>query len=312
MLWLIWAQIRNVMPTEVSAWMLRTEILNQNFHKNPPVLVYQFGKVGSSTLRTSLRRSPLKRPVYQVHRLSEAGIDNYRVNYEKAPDSGNVAACLAISESLREMLFNSDSDTPKLSVVTLTRDPVAAMLSSFFQTLDNKQNHKFRNPDGTMQTEQIINVIHRKFKQFDESKSRICTWFDREMKTTLGIDIFDYPFDPERGYQVIQTDKADVLLLRLEDLNRIGGNVVSDFLGLRSPLTLKNRNQRDRSKEIADLYSYVKANLNLPRPLCRKVYQTRYATHFYSKSERKAFINKWSVERQSKKNQHALKGKIEV
>ncbi|MEB3214130.1 MAG: putative capsular polysaccharide synthesis family protein [Leptolyngbyaceae bacterium] len=308
---ILWSKIRTFMPPKISAWMLRTEILNQNFQKVPPVLIYQFGKVGSSTLRVSLRRSPLKRPVYQVHRLSEEGVNNYREKYETAPHSIHLADNLAISETLRKTLLETNEAMPKLSVITLTRDPVAAMLSTFFQALDNRRGHEFRNADGTPQTDRIISVIHRKFKEFDESTNRICTWFDRELKTTFGIDVFEHPFDPEQGYQVIQTDQVDLLLLRLEDLNQVGEGVVSEFLGLPSPLKLKNRNQRDRQK-IADLYSYVKANLDLPRPVCRKIYESRYATHFYSPAERKAFINTWAVERRVKNEQQILKESVEV
>lgn len=302
---MLWSKLRAYAPPTLSAWMWRAEILNHDFQKHPPVLIYQFGKVGSSTLRESLRRSPLQRPVYQVHRLSKEGIGNYQEKYVKFPNSRDLADCLAIAQTLRvkldlEKRHTTDANVPKISVITITRDPIAAMLSSFFQTLDNKRANQFRRIDGTLDVDLILKVIHRQFKKFDESTNRICTWFDRELHTTLGIDVFAYPFDPNQGYQVIQTSTVDVLLLRLEDLNRIGAQVISEFLGLPTPLELRSYNQRDR-QGMSETYEYVKANLNLPKAVCRKIYRSRYASHFYSKPEQKAFIQKWGAENRMKR-----------
>lgn len=296
---MLWSKLRAYAPPNLSAWMLRTEILNQDFQQYPPVLIYQFGKVGSSTLRESLRRSPLKRPVYQVHRLSEEGIGSYREKYAKFPNSRHLADCLAIGQTLRDKLAIDGRDdtgtpTPKFSVITITRDPIAAMLSTFFQTLDNKRADQFRHADGSPDTARILKVIHRQFKNFDESTNRICSWFDREIHTTLGIDVFAHPFDTHQGYQVIRTPSVDLLLLRLEDLNRIGALVVSEFLELPTPLKLQSYNRRDR-KGLADLYEHVKANLDLPKAVCRKIYRSQYAAHFYSKQERREFIKKWAL-----------------
>ena len=308
---MLWSKLRAYAPPKLSSWMLRTEILNQDFHKRPPVLIYQFGKVGSSTVRESLRRSPLKRPVYQVHRLSDEGISNYQEKYTKFPDSRHLADCLAIGQTLRQKLYDDDQPSPKPSVITITRDPIAAMLSTFFQTLGNKRADQFRNADGTLQTDRVINAVHRQFKHFDESTNRICTWFNRELKTTLGIDVFAHPFNPDQGYQIIQHQQVDLLLLRLEDLNQIGGTVISEFLGLPSPLKLRSQNRRDR-KALAEIYEYVKANLNLPKGVCRTIYRSTYATHFYSRKERKAFIDKWSAEQRIRNKKEPSKESLEV
>lgn len=279
---------------KLSAWMLRTQILKQDFYRRPPVLIYQFGKVGSSTLRVSLRRSPLNRPIYQIHHLSEEGLNQVHEAYKTFPNSHHLGDCIAIGEALREKLYPGGHLIPKLSVITITRDPIAAMLSAFFEGLNGTRGKKFCNADGTFQTERILKVIHQRFRRFDESTNRICTWFDKELNTTLGINVFDHAFDHQRHYQVIQTENVELLLLRLEDLNRIGGTVLSEFLGLSFPLHLKKRNQRDR-KRFADLYANVKSNLNLPKPVCRNIYRSRYVTHFYSRKERQEFIQKWSV-----------------
>jgi hypothetical protein len=283
-----------VLPPKMSAWILRNQILSQNFQQRPPVLIYQFGKVGSSTIRATLRRSPLKRPVYQIHRLSEQGIEINQKALRKHPNARHVMTSLVMAEELQKKLYTEGQLSSKVSVITITREPIAAMLSGFFQALDGPKLNQFLNPDGSLQTEQLEKRVRRHFKQFDESTNRICTWFDQELKTTLGIDVFAHPFDHDKKYQVIQTQNVDLLLLRLEDLNQIGGTVIAEFLGLPAPLRLTNRNQRS-GKQLADLYAHIKTTLTLPKAVCRSIYHSQYATHFYSQKERKAFIQKWTA-----------------
>lgn len=285
--------LRTALPPKWSAWILRTHILSQDFHQRPPVLIYQFGKVGSSTIRVSLRRSPLKRPVYQVHHLSESGIGTYHEKYHKFPQSRNIGDCIAIGEALRAKLYDPEHSVPKLSVITITREPISAMLSAFFEGLNESRIAKFQRVDGSIDPDRVIASIHQRFRRFDESTNRICTWFDQELNTTLEIDVFAHSFDHKQPYHIIRANHIELLLLRLEDLNQIGATVLSEFLKLPAPLQLKTRNQRDR-KQFSDLYTYVKENLNLPKAVCRKIYRSQYATHFYSQAERKAFVQKWS------------------
>lgn len=282
----------DALPPAFFSHLLSLEINRHDFQKYPPVLIYQFGKVGSSTVRKSLRQSALPNPIYQVHSLSDAGIQRYEAKRQQFPHSRYIAECLAISKSLRRKINNLGTDSVPLRIITLTREPIALLISSFFEAQSDRLS-KSLDDDNHLVLEEIMKKIRRQLKRFDESSNRVCTWFDRELNATFGIDIFAHPFSPEMGYQIIRQGNIELLLLRLEDLNQCGSQVLAEFLQLDQPLSLISVNQRDK-KEFADLYQTLKETIQIPKRICRPIYASQYATHFYSDAERDAFIHRWS------------------
>jgi hypothetical protein len=84
-----------------------------------------------------------------------------------------------------------------------------------------------------------------------------------------------------------------VLLLRVEDLARVGETVLRSFLGL-PDLHLERRNVGKR-KYYAASYGEVTRSLRLPEPLLDQIYGSRLARHFYSDQEIAAFRERWSA-----------------
>ena len=68
--------IKRELYSRARSFKERSEFYLRDFDANPPIIVYQMGKVGSSTVYRSLVNSYLKNPVYQVHFLSDEGIRN--------------------------------------------------------------------------------------------------------------------------------------------------------------------------------------------------------------------------------------------
>ena len=113
-----------------------------------------------------------------------------------------------------------------------------------------------------------------------------------EGRCLFGVDGYDQPFAPARGYAVYHSDTADVLLLKLEMLNQAAPAAVRDFLGL-SAFELVESNTAD-DKSYADLYKAFRRQLRLPDAYLDRVYGSRFARHFYSPAELDAFRRKWS------------------
>jgi len=90
-----------------------------------PVLIYQFGKVGSSSLYHSLNR--LNREVYHVHVL-EAGRLAAVINSLKNAGQ-EIPMHLATSLYLQNAIQNR-----KWDVISIVRDPVARNISAFLKT----------------------------------------------------------------------------------------------------------------------------------------------------------------------------------
>ena len=67
------------------------------------------------------------------------------------------------------------------------------------------------------------------------------TWFDSEMKSVFGIDVFSSDFPKSRGYKIYKEEHADLLLMRSEDINKCVSEAFKEFLDINN-FTLVNAN----------------------------------------------------------------------
>ncbi len=168
----------------------------------------------------------------------------------------------------------------QVKVITLVRDPVASKISAAFQL-------RRYNPDLSVNDASAARRWLHENIDFDESPPYESAWFDREIKAVFDIDVYEHPFDPEKGYTRIRTSRADVLVLRLEDLDDLIPSVVSDFVD--APLTVERTNTRSD-----ETYQTIKRTFALPTSTLYRVYSQRMVQHFYSDREIESFIDSWS------------------
>jgi hypothetical protein len=237
-----------------------------------PVLVYQMSKVGSSTVSTSLRNAGIRN--IHVHFVGEhwsKAAQHHRERGDELPQNLYRGWVLRYWLRVRRT---------QVKVITLVRDPVARKLSSAFQL-------RRYSPDLSVDDASAAKRWLRENIDFDESPPYESVWFDREIKAVFDIDVYKYPFDSEKGYTRIQTPQADILVLRLEDLDALIPSVVSDFVG--AQLTVERTNTRSD-----DTYQTIKRTFTLPPSTLERIYSQRMTKHFYSSREIEAFIDSWS------------------
>ena len=263
------------------------------------VLIYQPGKVGSATIYESLKKNgryagkflhvhTLTLPFMYVRRNKEEC--RYFCNYMKKE--------------------------PR-KVISLVRNPFMRDCSSFFEGTEkhtwpnnipyNYFLHSFMdyetNLDGLdanefesrsiiltndvcrMCTEYMLNIVRFKADEF--------TWFDYEMDRIFGIDIYSFPFDREKGYEIITVNNIEVLLLRLENLNE-NESIIADFLDEKD-FKLVNSNVGNE-KIYKYVYSYVRENIVLPQEYVSYYLRSGKAHHFYRHEELVEFANQFKLE----------------
>lgn len=260
------------------------KILNiglQDFTLNPPILVYQSGKVGSSTITDSLLQAKLKNPIYHVHLLSDEGLNSPRGK----PKLGKALR--------RKIDAHGGIAAINWKIISLTRDPIAIALSALFQSIGMGKRNDLSKHNGEIDKILVLEELYRNLEDFD--RSYFCTWFDRELKTVFDVDVFTYPFNYDRGYSIIKQNNIEVLVIRLEDLNSFGNKALMEFLNLDNPIDLVPKNVGDK-KTYADTYEYVKNNISVPLDICHKIYSSKYSSHFYNSSQQEKFISKWVKE----------------
>jgi hypothetical protein len=264
-------------------------IKTQSFRKRPPILIYQMGKVGSATVHETLVNANLPHPIYHIHFLSHEGIKNAEEFFSnlKIPIK---PAHLRRSKVLRQIIDRNDRI--KWKVITLVREPIAREISDFFQTLD--RYHPELIEDKEIKTKEVVEVLLHSFANYDLDADYASTWFDLELKNVFGTDVYAYRFNLEKGYSILRDGgNAEVLILRLEDLNINLENALGEFLGVRRPIRVIQSNVGSE-KHYSAQYRNVLENIRIPKGVCRKIYSGKYAQHFYRKDMLDKFAERWS------------------
>lgn len=128
-------------------------------------------------------------------------------------------------------------------------------------------------------------------KEIVKNRSDEFSWFDYEIKALFGVDVYEYPFDREKGYAIIEQDNIRILIYKCEKLSQLG-KVVGEFLD--DPrFSLNNANQGEKK-----VYSYVYREFKEKIKLSRQYFDYYYANnsrlkHFYTDSEIEQFKNRW-------------------
>jgi hypothetical protein len=257
------------------------------------VVVYQMGKVGSSTLVASLHALHKKLQIHHVHTLTEKGIADAEAIYRqiaRQSQSSTVARArhLLSSRYLRQRM-RRQIQGKKWKVITLVREPIARNVSSFFQIIDYPlPNFMARYHAGELDMETVSNTFLTKFDH-----KQVLHWFETELRQALGINVFASEFPKERGYQIYQGDTCELLLIKLEKLNECACDAFRDFLGV-DHFELVRTNVAD-DKEYAGAYRQLKEHLILPDSYVQEMYSSPTMQHFYSQAEIAAFATQWKT-----------------
>lgn len=254
-----------------------------------PIIIYQPGKVGSSTVLASLNHSlqlaAAETAIYHAHHLNhleqiEADIKAKSTNPQKSLDK------LAIDKELRRKI--DEQPDQRWNIISLTREPVARTISTVFEMIDVIfPGWKAKYQAGEWDLYEMQDIIVKRYV----SGPGPGDWYDTQMQPVFDIDVYAAPFPHHQGYKTYHgKNNSRLLMLRLEDLNRVGQKAFSDFLNLKQ-FQLIEANVGEQ-KEYSDLYREFK-KLPLPASYLEKMYSSWYARHFYTDDEIHGFYQKW-------------------
>jgi hypothetical protein len=285
--------LRLLAPLEPAAMRLRASWEASRAFSDPstpPILVYQMGKVGSWTVHDAIKRSGISSRVLHVHYLSD-DLPRHREAHERA---GMPAPYyhVFLGEAVRRVLSRQPGGPCK--IISLVRDPIAFVVSDLFQN-PYFAREIVQNEDGTIDPERAASYLVRSLSRpTDFHKLQyVNSWFDRELKQIFGIDVFAEPFPSEQGYAIYSHGNVSALVIRLEDLSRMGPSALGSFLGLQRPVSIRKRNTRESSYD-GNTYQKVLNKIALDSSTCHEIYSSRLVRHFYSESMIRDFIAKWT------------------
>lgn len=289
------------MPNPIWAITLRHRLFDTL--GSPTILVYTMGKVGSSTVYTSLKNNRLSPLIYHVHFMSKEHIERIWKKHGKTNNLYNRINILHILKgnfdhiTASSALYTLNPVHRKWKIISLVRDPVETIFSHVFQNPQTHRPHLIGN-DGKLDKALVENYIIMYFSNFNSETDYIANWFADDFHSFTGIDIYSKQFEYDTGYTIINNERFDVVIISLEYLEQVFTEVISKLLGKKLNLKIVNTNIRNTAEQ-GDLYRQIKKELAIPRDCLSKVYSTNYAKHFFSPEHREDMINKWSKPREN-------------
>lgn len=289
-------QLKRVVPDEYKKKLIPVHLRRQlqiyldDFSEHPPVIIYTMGKVGSKSIEKAIRRAELPYSVYCAHTLVAERLQKGKEQYARRGHYTSRARHLWMGKALQRRLDEPREE--KWMVITGTREPISHTVSAFFQAADWRYPNVL-DEKGRIREEKALKRLHEKLEAFDEHTNFACTWFDKELKTVFGVDLYEEPFDHEAGYMVVEGPEVRVLVYRIEDLSRCFAPALKEFFGLEAPLEPATANT-SQDKDYHETYERVKYRLSFDEEVLARVYSSRYAQHFYEEETIERFKRRWS------------------
>ena len=236
-------------------------------------LVYTMSKVGSSSVYYSLKNKFPYKEIHHIHFLGETWLSSFKTGHSIFNNN------IRNGEALLKLLHKKRW---KIKIISLTRDPIARDISGIFQTWQ----HLFNVQDVTeLSPEKIIEYL----KKEDFSYSQ--NWFETDFFEFTGFDVFRHKFNKNRGYDIYSCNKADILILQLEQINSVFNQAMNEFIGKGNYILLEENITSSRAS--GNLNSAVKKQLKLPADQLENVYSTPYTLHFYNEYQIDKFKERW-------------------
>ncbi len=241
---------------------------------DPVIVVLTYGKVASSAVTASLNSHyKRKTPVYQIHVF-----DDEIPNNPTTPIVNHLLAGQALYK-----IYKQYKNILNWKFITGIREPVALGISGYFQNIFLKCGY---NRDELLKT--II---------FNRNRDN---FLDRYFnKNTIGFDWIDTHFNSQNGYAIASKDNISLLIYRYDKLENIFTTAMHKLLGVPN-IALQKTNESSKKLTkyngvtIADGYAKATKEFTIPIDICKKLYNHKSITHFYTPYEINEFIMRWT------------------
>ena len=287
--------VKNLIGERNLLYMRERKKFLQNTRDGQVIFVHIMGKVGSTSVVQSLNAAGVAAhiPIYTTFFLSKDG----RSFMEALRQDGHgpwdrwpmpIKRDNMRHHAIGKLIAGGYLRNKQVKIVTLVREPIATNVSGFFQNWEfwpEDLQQKVRAQSG----DYLQELIGRFFEKYPHEVP--VTWLDNEVKHNFNIDVFAQPFNVEKGYTIYHGPWADLLLIRLENLNDCAAEAFSKFFGLDS-FELINANVASE-KWYSPMYKAFKQALVLPETYITRMAGSRYARHFYTNAEIAVFRKRW-------------------
>lgn len=202
---------------------------------------------------------------------------------------------------------NLKNRNKRIKIICGVREPISRDLSGFFQLLLAYDNMSIMDYHASFmenvqrflmqETTKKVFKLPKNYREYGLSElkyGRNFDWFNIELKKYFDIDIYNFDFDRERGYQIYQNENVEVFVYKMEKLSQLE-TALGVFIG-DNGFHLTNSN-RSEEKSYWKLYIDTKRELTLPKDYVEFYYKNNLCMdYFYTQEEQKEFLSKWKID----------------
>ncbi len=248
------------------------------------LLLHTPGHVGSVSVAKTLK--PISQHYFfcNVHSL----VGKYKIT----------SARHMLQKVLAEKIKYRES-SKKIKIITLVRDPVSRAVGGFFHNIDQwifpeKKQLLLGRPNWFEVLYHHFNVAEKynNLTYLHSTSEYQLNWFDEQVKFLFGIDVFKKEFDTEKGYKIYKKDNIELLVLKLELIEKCWNEAIGLFLSLSVPELGANNSAKNRNDYT--FYREFKNKLKLGQKDFDLLYDNKYMEYFYSDSEIKQLMANWA------------------
>ena len=262
--------------------------------KKSYVIVYQQGRVGSTSVYEALSKHQAQYPVFHLHTMSLSHATRL-IEGKKKQNSKidrNVILSKKVALSIRSGC-ERNLEPPRHKIITIVREPIGLMLSLIFMR-GKTSLQEFLGVEDDLHGLKSAVLFKERLERDDPAQWMINRWFEEVLPSELGVDLLSRESIGGNGFGIFRSSRYDICVLKFERLNESFGDAMSEFLGLSMDHAKLEIANIHGDKKYHDLHRYLKGNLKLSSDFCRRAYSTPTMQHFYSEAEREVLIEKWS------------------
>ena len=169
-----------------------------------------------------------------------------------------------------------------IRIITGVRNPIERIISQIWQRIDKPYGYG-DDCVPTVISDDIFDILPTGSQE---------QWFEAQMKTPFGIDVFNYSFDKEKGYTVIHENNVDLFLYRLDYLNGLEEEI-SKFLGV-SNIKLVSSNEAKTKCYVLAYKEYLE-DVKIDSNFFEKIINSKEMKHFFTDEECQHYREKWKT-----------------
>jgi hypothetical protein len=241
------------------------------------VIVFTMGKVGTLTVCNSLREAGYKHVHPHSLRYTKPGIHFLKIKLSFF----NKIKFTFKTLLKRVKVFFWKLTKQEIYVITGVRDPFSRNVSAYFEQL-----HYL----GGLGNRNTFDQISTYFNETCDFEAPI-HWFDKEILQVTGINVYETPFDKQKGYSIINKGKYKLFVYRIDKLNTLE-NELAEFIG-EDRFKLLSTNISDEG-EYSQQLKLLKNNYKYQQEITDTFVDSLYMKHFFSESEIDNLKNKWA------------------